>query len=707
MMNDMNGQQQVMGGAIMMSHPEPDMDDADLYCPFCGCELDSEGDCPDCAFVAIPDDMASHNTDDMTREGTLSYQQRKDLPDSDFAYIDPDGGRHFPIGDASHTRNALARLPQSKFSPEIKARIRAKILRAAKKFGIKVNENVNTQSNLLVETEQGHVQILEGYSDGYVRVKLPVSTVDVSNRNGRTYTKELAMKEVAMQFQGRVLGQSKHPQSDPDLLDQFIVWENAMLENDGVEYFVAKVVPTQKGKDFVELGRAGAMIATSRRGTGDLKEGTDKFGTKTKVVNPSTYVLQGIDIIYPGFQSDKGAQQNTIHFESIQSNTEGVNTNMPESDEIVETEEVSVVNETPAVETAPTSAPQPTPQANENVTVPTAASVSVTASTPQNAPVPTEIIENLTSEIQAKGAVIATQNVKLSELASRNATQEAQIQAMTESFTVMNDEILRMGKSISTLNVATQERNQIIAERDELLVKRNKTLAERQKLLVQAHATISERDAVIAERNVQVMQRNMLLAQRDGEIAKLHKELQERVETIAKQDTVIRERDAAVAERDSVIAQERASLQERDAMIAQIDMGLVEKNAEIMALNNQLLAEKVNIEVEKERNKAFQYLFEKVQIEGEKASWFIFNDLRNCATVQEVDEKFEASKTKGIQLIEGVARTAGKAVLKDTVPTDADELTTSKENQKIEKIRPAPESELDKKAKSVARLGGF
>ena len=67
-----------------------------------------------------------------------------DLPDSDFAYIEPGGTkdesgkttprskRHFPIMDAAHTRNALARAPQSPFGDKAMSKIRA----AAKKFGI-------------------------------------------------------------------------------------------------------------------------------------------------------------------------------------------------------------------------------------------------------------------------------------------------------------------------------------------------------------------------------------------------------------------------------------------------------------------------------------------------------------------------------------------------------------------------------------------
>jgi len=68
-----------------------------------------------------------------------------DLPDSAFAYVEPGGKvvggkteprslRHFPIQDAAHVRNALARAPQSPFGPKAMPAI----LRAAKKFSVEV-----------------------------------------------------------------------------------------------------------------------------------------------------------------------------------------------------------------------------------------------------------------------------------------------------------------------------------------------------------------------------------------------------------------------------------------------------------------------------------------------------------------------------------------------------------------------------------------
>ena len=74
-----------------------------------------------------------------------------DLPDSAFAYIEPGGSkdssgkttprslRHFPIHDAAHVRNALARASQSPFGAKAMPKIRA----AAKKFGIHMSDSEN------------------------------------------------------------------------------------------------------------------------------------------------------------------------------------------------------------------------------------------------------------------------------------------------------------------------------------------------------------------------------------------------------------------------------------------------------------------------------------------------------------------------------------------------------------------------------------
>lgn len=84
-----------------------------------------------------------------------------DLPDSAFAYIEPGGKkddqgrtvprslRHFPIHDAAHVRNALARAPQSPFGAKAMPKIRA----AAKKFGIEVSGDGRSMEGTLMAVD--------------------------------------------------------------------------------------------------------------------------------------------------------------------------------------------------------------------------------------------------------------------------------------------------------------------------------------------------------------------------------------------------------------------------------------------------------------------------------------------------------------------------------------------------------------------------
>jgi len=131
---------------------------------------------PECSGVAVVKDadgkvMGCHRTmDDAHRQMSALYANEdsmmehraemtarsiNDLPDSAFAYIEPGGSkdeqgktvprskRHFPIHDAAHVRNALARAPQSPFGDKAMPKIRA----AAKKFGIQAGRRAITSGD--------------------------------------------------------------------------------------------------------------------------------------------------------------------------------------------------------------------------------------------------------------------------------------------------------------------------------------------------------------------------------------------------------------------------------------------------------------------------------------------------------------------------------------------------------------------------------
>lgn len=88
--------------------------------------------------------------------GKLNAAARKALPTKDFAGPD----RSYPVNDASHARNALARVAQHG-SPEEKAKVRAKV---KDKFpGIAVKPTKRSQGRFA----GGHQAVAE--HDGYAR----------------------------------------------------------------------------------------------------------------------------------------------------------------------------------------------------------------------------------------------------------------------------------------------------------------------------------------------------------------------------------------------------------------------------------------------------------------------------------------------------------------------------------------------------------
>ncbi len=74
----------------------------------------------------------------------LDAKKRERLTKRQFAYVDRQGGEHLPIHDESHVRNAMARFNQTDFqSKSAKDAARKRILAAAKRYGIEVDEDAN------------------------------------------------------------------------------------------------------------------------------------------------------------------------------------------------------------------------------------------------------------------------------------------------------------------------------------------------------------------------------------------------------------------------------------------------------------------------------------------------------------------------------------------------------------------------------------
>ena len=109
----------------------------------------------------------------------LSAKERRQLPDSAFAYIDSSGQRRLPIHDAAHVRNALARFGQVAFEDEgARDRSRSRLLRAAKKHGIMpigfISSQLQPERKLptgnvtfLLADLEGSTQLLAQLGDGY------------------------------------------------------------------------------------------------------------------------------------------------------------------------------------------------------------------------------------------------------------------------------------------------------------------------------------------------------------------------------------------------------------------------------------------------------------------------------------------------------------------------------------------------------------
>ena len=78
----------------------------------------------------------------------LSDKARDRLRDDQFAYVDDEGEGHLPINDESHVRNAIARFNQTNFpNKTAKDGARRKILAAAKRHGIEVDEDDNVRKS--------------------------------------------------------------------------------------------------------------------------------------------------------------------------------------------------------------------------------------------------------------------------------------------------------------------------------------------------------------------------------------------------------------------------------------------------------------------------------------------------------------------------------------------------------------------------------
>lgn len=106
----------------------------------------------------------------------LSSDERDNLKDSDFAYIDSDGGRHLPINDEAHVKNAISRFGSTKFESDDKKKAAAKkILAAARKYKIEVSDD-----STVAEAAKTFFSALWAFEDDEPELKVLMESVDTA-----------------------------------------------------------------------------------------------------------------------------------------------------------------------------------------------------------------------------------------------------------------------------------------------------------------------------------------------------------------------------------------------------------------------------------------------------------------------------------------------------------------------------------------------
>jgi hypothetical protein len=72
----------------------------------------------------------------------LDTEERNELNNQEYAWIEENGERHLPINDEAHVRNAIARFGQTQFDePGAKEEAARRIVAAAKRYDIQVSSS--------------------------------------------------------------------------------------------------------------------------------------------------------------------------------------------------------------------------------------------------------------------------------------------------------------------------------------------------------------------------------------------------------------------------------------------------------------------------------------------------------------------------------------------------------------------------------------
>jgi len=159
------------GELVSITHETKDkLNKYNISLESCGEEDDGESQEQETSELVVW--MDSWILENYGEDATLNYSQKKSLPDSAYAYIEPeckkeDGKtqqscRHFLIHDEAHVKAALQALGGARIGkkPEFADKAKPKICAAAKKFKIKSDvcetkgEDLPTTDQILQETER-------------------------------------------------------------------------------------------------------------------------------------------------------------------------------------------------------------------------------------------------------------------------------------------------------------------------------------------------------------------------------------------------------------------------------------------------------------------------------------------------------------------------------------------------------------------------
>jgi HK97 family phage prohead protease len=240
--------------------------------------------------------MAALYANESSDRAQMSASSINDLPDSAFAYIEPGGSkdesgktvprskRHFPIHDAAHVRNALARAPQSPFGAKAMPKIKA----AARRFGIQIaDEKSQVPADNLVRSRMGDdvVQLRDSGVEGrtlFGHFAVFNQWAEINSVREGHFLEQIAPGAFTRSFgdnRYRIKVLYDHGK-DPQLGNKPLGKLQELREDDDGGYYEVELIDTPYNDDFViPAARAGLLGASFRF---SVPPGGDKYDQRPK-----------------------------------------------------------------------------------------------------------------------------------------------------------------------------------------------------------------------------------------------------------------------------------------------------------------------------------------------------------------------------------------------------------------------------------------